>query len=106
MTRERPPFGLLFRENVDYGFRRNLLGLRTWGVGSAVLALVISVALSDGSWGEILIGAGVPAISALAIGAFFTFAVTRSWVRVPAEAYAGRLFDALVVLDRARPRER
>ena len=32
LTRDREQFRLLFEENMNYGFWRNLLGLRRWGI--------------------------------------------------------------------------
>ena len=36
LTRKRDEFRLVFEENVNYGFRRNLLGLRPWALPSPV----------------------------------------------------------------------
>jgi hypothetical protein len=101
-TRDRKSFNLLFSENADYGFRRNLFGLRAWGIGVAVLTLGASVVLgllSDGSGKDRLLAAGIPGVAAaLALG-LFVFVITPAWVRVPAEAYAERLLGALEQLD-------
>jgi hypothetical protein len=102
LTRDRRRFGLLFRENAAYGLRRNLLGLRRWGVLAAAIGLGASVGLaifSSGSGRQLAIGAGVPALWAIATGAFFIWVVNERWVRVPAEEYADRLFGALRVLS-------
>lgn len=39
-TRDKKTFGLLFKENVAYGFRRNSLGLRPYAILVAVLAIL------------------------------------------------------------------
>jgi hypothetical protein len=100
-TRDRDRFELLFRENVAYGFRRNLLGIRRWGILAACIGLIASVVVGVRACGEdkqILLGAGVPAIWAIAAGFFFIFFLDGAWVQNAAEEYAERLFGALQVL--------
>ena len=44
-TRDTSRFPLVFAENANYGFRRNLWGLRPIGTGVAVVLLLFSWAL-------------------------------------------------------------
>lgn len=102
-TRDSKKFHLVFEENVNYGFRRNCLGLRVFGIGVATLAIVVSVGVplvacddlsaAASQWGLAL---GMGAL----LGGFWIFLVNENWVRVPAEAYAERLLEAVAVLDR------
>ncbi len=39
ITRERKQFPLVFAENVNYGFRRNLWAMKSLGISSAVLGI-------------------------------------------------------------------
>ena len=49
-ARGRERFGLLFRENINYGFRRNAWALRPWGFGlDAIAVVVVGMAALD-SW--------------------------------------------------------
>jgi hypothetical protein len=44
-TRDTERFKLLFQENVSYGYRRNLLGLKPFGIGLNLLTAAVAVAL-------------------------------------------------------------
>jgi hypothetical protein len=104
LTRNRTQFRLLFAENVNYGMRRNLLGLRAIGIAVAGITAIVAALL-------LLLAAGTlshraahygPALGvALLELVLWTVLVTREWVRVPAEAYADRLIEAVEVLPRA-----
>ena len=49
-TRDTRRFALLFKENVAYGFRRNMLGVRPYGAGIAVAALIWALSASGFAW--------------------------------------------------------
>lgn len=99
----RDRFGLLFAENVNYGQRRNLLGLRPIGAVIAASGLVITGLL-------VLLGSGpvahratmyAPAAGVAVLSlALWLVVVSPTWARVPAEAYADRLVEAVDVLAR------
>jgi hypothetical protein len=98
-TRDRKQFSLIFKENVSYGFRRNLWGLKALGLS---LALVGLFALALRAWLEL------PVISTdVVVGSVLTFVVilvwifvvTPDWVRIPAEAYAARLLESCDQLE-------
>ena len=106
-TRDHERFGLLFRENINYGFRRNIWALRPWAFGlEAIAVVVVGVAALD-SW------AGNLATTAQSIGVewwaslvlivlhalFFAFKIRKGWVRIAAEAYAQQLLAACDVLE-------
>jgi len=100
-TRDRKRFDLLFRENVNYGQRRNLLGLKPIGIVVAVATGVVCVLLAlTGSGGlEHEAGRYGPAFAVACLELLFWLVVVkRDWVRVPAEAYADRLIEAVDVL--------
>jgi hypothetical protein len=86
-TQDRQRFGLLFSENVSYGQRRNLLGLKRVGVVVAFGTLVASGLLLGLETGTISSRADryAPgaAASVLAL-VVWLFVVTSSWVRTPA----------------------
>ncbi|MEX0643590.1 MAG: hypothetical protein WD468_12880 [Pirellulales bacterium] len=41
LTRDKAKFGMVFHENCNFGFRRNLYGVKPWGFGSAATAIVV-----------------------------------------------------------------
>jgi hypothetical protein len=95
-SRDQEKFQALFSENVSYGFRRNLLGLRPWVLACCVLALAtIAVAYftpllptrPDAST------AAAATVIVLLYAAIFVVVIRRSWVRRAADAYALRLLE-------------
>jgi hypothetical protein len=105
-TRDRTRFPLIFKENTNYGFRRNLWGMKPVGLPIALLATAGCLALqfllpatpatpTTGWW----VATGVTVTLAL----FWIFWITPSWVRIPAQAYAERLLEAC---DQLEPKSR
>lgn len=90
-TRDAARFPLLQKENVSYGFWRNLRGLRPIGITSTLvtlLAIALSPALRTADWTAM--ASGLIALVALA---GWMFAVTDAAVRDAAEAYGRALFE-------------
>ena len=106
-TRDRERFGLLFRENINYGFRRNVWALRPWGFGLGAVAIVMVGVVTLESWtGELTtsiraVGVEVWASLVLSVvhGFFFAFKIREGWVRIAAEAYAQQLLAACDLLE-------
>lgn len=101
-TRDHTQFPLLFKENVNYGFRRNLWGLKPFGITLAAACLIAAILrawLLVGSpadlSGELLVSIAVSFVLVL----FWTLWVTQKWVRIPAEAYAARLLECCEQLE-------
>ena len=101
-TRDASQFGLIFKENINYGFRRNIWALRPWALGADLAALGLLLCVAADTWtGEIaptLRAVGIPTWTCLAIiithGLLFSLLIRRDWVRVAAEAYAYQLLAA------------
>lgn len=102
-TRSRDKFPLVFAENVDYGFRRNTLGLRPFGIITTVVGMIVAVlllAFGSGAlsvravrWGPVAAVCGFAAL-------FWWRLATPQWVRTAAENYADRLLGASASLAR------
>lgn len=93
-TRNQTKFPLVFEENCNYGFRRNLWGMRPVGltvaaVGTAVAGYPVLRVLFERSAPPML-GLTCLLINALLLLGW-SFIIKRDWVRLPAEAYAERL---------------
>ena len=98
-TRDHGRFDLLFNENMNYGFRRNLLALKPIALGMDAIALVLVVgtaitswtgdfnctilALSQEWWASVVI----TAVHTLLFVAY----IREGWVRLAAETYAQQL---------------
>jgi hypothetical protein len=97
-TRDRKKFNLVFEENCNYGFRRNLWGLKPVGVALAVVALTATAVLPlvrNGAWTVATMQpALVPGAIIILILLGWVVVVTPRWVEVPANAYAERLLEA------------
>lgn len=97
-TRDSNKFGLVFEENCNYGFRRNLWGMKPIGLIIALICLGVIVAVPffeplawSGKRLELTVTtAGIDLL--LVLGWLFVF--KPSWVRVAADAYAERLLEA------------
>ncbi len=100
-TRDTKKFNLLFHENVSYGYRRNVWGLRSIGIAVSLFSgIVCSIRLyftyqSSGSFDETLVGGAIFAVVLLLL---WVFRFTSRWVRMPADAYAERLAESAEIL--------
>jgi hypothetical protein len=107
-TRDHRKFNLIFEENVAYGFRRNLYGVKWLGL---LLNLVVVAICAVWIWNRWPVGAddGVATrlmyvvIIALAHAIFFVFAVTKAGVAEAAKQYARQLLLACEALATNAP---
>jgi hypothetical protein len=103
-TRDVRQFPLVFRENVLYGFLRNMLGLKPVGVVTSLIALA---AVSARAGAELTTAGQVS--DATIVGAFASVSLALVWtawirpnaVKVAAEAYAERLLETLDSLSKS-----
>jgi len=98
LTRDQSRFPLLFEEDCNYGFRRNVWGMRPWGILMAVLGLISAVVLilfmphtRPDSAVRLLVVAGMLDFVLILV---WIIAVTPSWVKITADAYADQLLAA------------
>jgi hypothetical protein len=101
-TRDAKRFSILFRENISYGFRRNLWGLRPFGITISILGASFSTAMI--AYKAIAGTAPAPETSVATaavwmLACIWTFIVNPSWVRLPADAYGAQLLAACDALD-------
>lgn len=100
-TRDTKKFALLFQENVAYGYRRNVWGLRVLGITVSLLSVAacgIRLFLLHSSTGKIDEALGGAAAFAAIMLLLWFFRFSGSWVRVPADAYAERLAESVETL--------
>ena len=117
-TRDTTTFPLVLAENINYGFRRNLWGLKPYGVGiSATFAVIFLIQLLLTTWGrpwpdpwwdifvnpDIVVATRVMiTLIDMALLASWLFWVKPSWVKVADDEYAKRLLESAWMLNRQR----
>jgi hypothetical protein len=109
-TRDRTRFGLLFEENVNYGFRRNFWALKpeallVGGASLLVSAVVIGVEYTRAGvppTTEAMVASGLVALYTL----FVALRVNKAWVRLAADAFGRQLLATCDVLVTKEPKPR
>jgi hypothetical protein len=106
-TRDRVRFRVLFSENVSYGFRRNMWGLKIYGLVLATLGSVACAVLARVCPGR---SVGIAGAANAALAFYWFNVVDADWVRVVAFEYAKRLLATLDTLtpslgSRIEPKE-
>ena len=100
-TRDIKTYNLLFQENTNYGFRRNLYGLKKFSILILIILIFIVLGYSYFMFGienflsqEVLISMII--ISLFLI--FWIFIVKQKWIKITAFAYAERLLETINTL--------
>ena len=95
-TRDTNKFSLLFAENINYGFRRNLWGLKSIGVTVAVIFSIASslVLYHDITTHSPHMVSSIATTFNISLLSIWLFIINPDWVRVPAQAYAERLITS------------
>lgn len=105
-TRNHREYPLVFDELCNYGFRRNLWGLRTWAIRIALLTAVGLIAGWLAAFDPLtrIEASAVMAIAGLnlAVALAWSLWVTPDWVHQPATAYAQRLLESAGLVRQAR----
>lgn len=97
-TRDTDKYSLLFKENVNYGFRRNLWGMKIWALIIITSCMFIHGIMATKSFSTLTT---LKTMDWLLFAAFFAFIlfwifiVNRDWIKTPAIAYAERLYETL-----------
>jgi hypothetical protein len=97
-TRDTKKYSLVFQENVSYGYRRNVWGLRSLGIVVSAFSLtadaiwIYHLHTSTAAITPEFAGAWV---CILVILLLWIFRFTPDWVRIPADAYAERLAETI-----------
>ena len=97
-TRDKQKFPLVFEENCNYGFRRNLWGMKPLGLTLAVIGtIVVAILISNRLWLQVpvtplIVLFGLANVAALLLWLFW---ITPKWVLIPADAYAERLLETI-----------
>lgn len=96
-TRDKKKYELVYKENVNYGFRRNLLGLKPIAACSSIISLFMIILNLpnhiDLSTIMTLTFIGVYSL-------LIMFYIKPSWVKIVADEYAKRLIEATGTLNK------
>ncbi len=109
-TREVDKHRLVFKENVSYGFRRNLWALKPSGIvlaitGTLACATKIVLANFSSDW-VIEPHAVVSLVASVMLLVWWLLVITKSWVRTAAFEYAKRLLGASFMLADSKAEKR
>lgn len=95
-THSTEEFRVLFADNINYGFRRNLLGLKPFAVGGALLSAALVAICWRYGWplpqpSAASVQAGLCSVTLYLL--LMLFVVRPTWVKRAADAYAERLLE-------------
>ncbi|WP_163381386.1 hypothetical protein [Cyclobacterium sp. SYSU L10401] len=96
-TRDTDKFNLLFIENCSYGFRRNLWGLKIWGIVILILSIlmVFYKLLTSLSYSEFTsVSEVIVTLFLFILLSFWIFLINKQWVKEAAYRYAQALIDS------------
>jgi len=105
-TRDTKQFSLLFKENISYGFRRNLWGLKN-------ISLVFISLILIGNYGFQVFNYGMSNFQNYPIQFFISellliiltliwlFWINSDWIKIPAFAYGERLLESIEKINAA-----
>ncbi|WP_018405473.1 hypothetical protein [Marinobacter gelidimuriae] len=111
-TRDTAKYNLLFKENISYGFSRNIRSFKIMGIFitlASILGSLLAIYFSFLGIESITIGSLVSEVPFEYVGLIiihlsmlwaWVFLVTEKWVRTRAFAYAKRLYSACEQIKR------
>jgi hypothetical protein len=98
---EKTKYADVHRENINYGFRRNLWALKPWGI---IVTVVATAIVSAELVGHVMAREPIPMEQPVVLGIdvllllAWIFVITREWVKRAAILYAERLLETLDTL--------
>lgn len=103
-TRDTKKFHLLYKENIQYGYCRNLYAMKTLGVILSLLGAgaCIAAGLLNVQNGQPKIYPWVCLAAEVMFLVWWVVFITANWVKVPAFAYAERLLESTENLSPAK----
>ena len=102
-TRDTKAYPLLFKENINYGFRRNLWALKELSIGFILICLLGNYLYQSYKNGFQLftffpVSFYLSQIILVIFLLVWIFIISSNWVKIPAFAYAERLLETSEVL--------
>lgn len=102
-TRDTTKFPLLFKENIAYGFRRNLWGLKPYAILLILILMAITYlyfGFNSKTWRLDMMPNGfyIAQLYLLIYLSFWIIKVTKKWIKLVAFSYAERLHESIDLL--------
>ena len=104
-TRDKGKFRLVYAENVNYGFRRNLWGMKPGGIAIAVLgigATTTHAAMGFVSGRPVYTLDATSGVLCVAMLTLWLLRFTKPWVKLAADEYSVQLIAASELLAKER----
>ncbi|MED3656055.1 hypothetical protein P4489_17410 [Heyndrickxia sporothermodurans] len=102
-TRDKHKYYLLFQDNINYGFSRNMLGVKPIGIIISILAIIINIfGVSQNynlNWNELPLKIWLTFLIDIIFLFLWVFFVTKNWVNNTAVAYARTLLASCEKID-------
>ncbi|ASN06339.1 hypothetical protein [Virgibacillus necropolis] len=96
-TRDNKKYSLLYQDNINYGFSRNMLGIKPLGIFFSFISIAINIFGIYQKYEVSLINLPLKVIISFLISIIFismwTFFVKKDWVRSTSKAYARTLLS-------------
>lgn len=97
--KSKAPFDVVHSENISYGYRRNILGIKPYGLSILSTAFIVTVAAFFFCREPYIELCGI-----VVVGAYLIFGVTKAALKRAADEYSKRLLDAAQTLPaRVKP---
>jgi hypothetical protein len=93
MSYDKKKYSLIYAENIEYGFFRNCLGLKPFGIIFCCISAYVNSILIWYYWGDMQMTNNLIILLGVTIGCllFWVLAITKKSVKSSSEAYAERL---------------
>lgn len=95
-SRNKKKYPLVYSENSDYGFLRNSLGIKTFGIVLSCLTLTSSLVIIIVTWinsYRLELSLFIPIAVSIGMLIYWVFFITKNAVKISAENYAMRLLE-------------
>jgi hypothetical protein len=96
-TRDKEKFRMIFAENVNYGFRRNLWGMKPYALVFTILSVCLVLTQIFPHWqdiGDVPPVAWIALILDISFLAIWIFHIKPEWIRITSDAYITQLLSA------------
>ncbi len=94
-TRDKKQYPLVFKDNISYGFSRNLWAMKPIGIAVSIATFLINIAIAYYKTGNDILNlpyeTWIIATISLVMTFIWIFLINSNWVRNEAEAYARSL---------------